>query len=156
MGRQSPRLHVTSGAVLLSWALGCSVEPPRTEPASTPGHFGAYREVVAGALDGDVQQTRRGARDLLADVKTMDDPLVVAVGGAAGFLLVAEREELADGAVGLAKGCRSCHDDRGVVAPAPPAGDPGRVGWALVFGGPEEVAAAERTVHAAIGTPGSP
>ena len=46
MGRQSPRLHVTSGAVLLSWALGCSVEPPRTEPASTPGHFGAYREVV--------------------------------------------------------------------------------------------------------------
>jgi len=126
--------------MILWWLLACRCAPDGPPPAPEAGHFGAFSEVVAGAVAADRSRAVAGARDLLASAEVMDDPEAVALGGAVGFVLTADDDELVDGAVAVARACAGCHTAREVEPPsAPPvthrrAAD--HVAWALVWSRP--------------------
>jgi len=122
------------------WLAACTCASPPAPPSAAPdpGHFGTFPALVDQVLRVDREGSRREARDLLADADTVDDVGVEAVGGAVGFLQVADDDELVDGLVALAHACGACHD--GVPAPPAPVNDHRRAGqvaaWALVWGQP--------------------
>jgi len=119
--------------MILPWLwLGCAAPPEPTAPA--PGHFGTYTELVAAAEAADLPRAREAARDLLASADTMNDPAVDALGGAVGFLQVADAEELADAVGQVTRACRGCHEAEGVPTPRRPGGARGGAAWERLWG----------------------
>jgi mono/diheme cytochrome c family protein len=98
------------------WLLGCGASEA---PPASVAHFRGFPRLVAAAEGGDVSAVRREARDLRDD-EVADDPLAEGLGGALGFLQVADADELTEGVAAVARACGACHEAKGVAAPATP------------------------------------
>lgn len=83
-----------------------------------PGHATEWESLVAAADRGDVETVKVLARDFsLGDVAD-DDPSAEKLGGALGFLQMAEDPEDLGPAIDRAKeACAECHQARGVPVP---------------------------------------
>ena len=99
--------------------VGCgrSVEAPSL-PA--PGHATEWDALVAAADRGDLETMKVLARDFSLGNVPDDDPSADKLGGALGFLQLAEDPEDVEPALEKAKeACVECHRARGI--PGPPA-----------------------------------
>jgi len=107
--------------IALFW-LGCMCGTPAPDAAPPVlRHYAGWRSLVRSAARGDVAACRVIARDLTMGEVAGDHHGAETVGAALGFLQVAEAaEDLPLGVERAAAGCRACHAENGVVAPAAP------------------------------------
>lgn len=137
--------------MIVWWLLACGAAPE--VPSQGPGHFGAFDELVGAVARDDVAGSRRAARDLLAGAEVADAADAEALGGAVGFVQVADADELDDGLVAVASACAACHAAREVLDPERAPSGRLRAAEAVVFSGPSTRAVAEAALREALGAP---
>ena len=103
----------------LLFLLGCRcgpVEAPVDAPSAS--HFGQFEALVDAAAKGDLPTAQFVARTLEEGEAGPLGDGADEVGGALGFVQIAEdTEELADGVGAAAAGCAGCHQQNGVTPP---------------------------------------
>lgn len=104
-------------AIWLGFAASCTCASTPPAPPPAPAHFGEWERLVERVVARDPDGARVVARDLTEG----DVPGSEALGGALGFLQVADADDLPDGLAAAAVACGACHRDIGLGPPAPGA-----------------------------------
>ncbi len=100
------------------WWLACG-RGTAPEVVPTPGHADGWDALVAAVARGDVPNAKVLARDLSLGAEDDGSPPTTAVGGALGYLQVADDADEARDALAEARAaCDACHAARG-LPPAP-------------------------------------